>query len=144
MSDLGDFKSLRSGGGFYEGPRWHDGAWWVTDHDRHAVLRVTTDGEEEEILRVEDVPSGMGWMPDGSLLDLFGSGGGAAVAERLGVPLLASVPLSAALRRAGDLGAPISVSPGDDGAAAALEALAAAVGGMGRELSGRHLPFAPV
>lgn len=81
-------------------------------------------------------------LPDGSLLDLFGSGGGAAVAERLGVPLLGSIPLSAALRRAGDSGAPLAAGPGDDDAAVALEALAAAIGGMGRSLSGRRLPVA--
>ena len=81
-------------------------------------------------------------LPDGSLLDLFGSGGGAAVAERLGVPLLASVPLSSALRTAGDLGTPFAAGLGHDEAAVALEALAAAVGGMGRSLSGRRLPVA--
>jgi ATP-binding protein involved in chromosome partitioning len=79
-------------------------------------------------------------LPDGGLLDLFGSGGGASVADRLGVPLLASVPLSAALRRAGDAGTPVAAIPADDDAAAALEALAAAIGGMGRDLSGRRLP----
>jgi len=81
-------------------------------------------------------------MPDGSVLDLFGSGGGASVAARLDVPLLANVPLSAALRRAGDAGAPIVSESGDDDAAVALEALAAAVAGLGRGLSGRRLPVA--
>ena len=80
-------------------------------------------------------------LPDGGLLDLFGSGGGQAVAERLGVPLLASVPLSGALRKAGDLGTPIVAEGGDDEAAAALEALATAVVGIGRGLSGRRLPI---
>jgi ATP-binding protein involved in chromosome partitioning len=80
-------------------------------------------------------------MPDGSVLDLFGSGGGEAVAARLGVPLLASVPLSGALRQAGDDGTPIvAVQGGNDDAAAALEALAAAVAGIGRGLSGKRLP----
>src|SRR5690625_5195814 len=52
-------------------------------------------------------------QPDGSVLDLFGSGGGAAVAARLSegqdepVPLLASVPLSVALREGGDAGDPV-------------------------------------
>ncbi|GAA2748895.1 Mrp/NBP35 family ATP-binding protein [Amnibacterium kyonggiense] len=82
-------------------------------------------------------------LPDGSLLDLFGSGGGAAVAQRLDVPLLASVPLSAALRRAGDAGAPVVSASDADPAAAALDALAAAVGGMGRGLGGRRLPVGP-
>ena len=81
-------------------------------------------------------------LPDGSVLDLFGSGGGTSVAARLEVPLLASVPLSSALRRAGDVGRPIVAEPGDDDAAVALEALAAAVAGLGRGLSGRRLPVA--
>ncbi|MGN6446033.1 Mrp/NBP35 family ATP-binding protein [Amnibacterium sp.] len=79
-------------------------------------------------------------LPDGTVLDVFGSGGGAAVADRLGVPLLAEIPLSSALRRAGDEGTPV-VLGGDDGAAVALEALAAAIGGMGRDLTGRRLPI---
>lgn len=79
-------------------------------------------------------------LPDGSVLDLFGAGGGEAVAARLGVPLLASVPLSGALRRAGDLGTPIVAEDADDDAAAALRALATAVGAMGRDLAGRRLP----
>ena len=51
--------------------------------------------------------------PGGGIVELFGSGGGAEVAERLSagqeepVPLLASVPLSIALRRGGDAGAPV-------------------------------------
>lgn len=56
-------------------------------------------------------------LPDGSMLDLFGSGGGDVVAARLGVPLLASVPLSSALRRAGDDGTPIVAGHGNDEAA---------------------------
>jgi ATP-binding protein involved in chromosome partitioning len=79
-------------------------------------------------------------LPDGSLLDLFGAGGGEAVATRLSIPLLASVPLSAAVRLAGDAGRPLMATPGDDDAAVALEALAAAVAAIGRGLSGRRLP----
>ena len=55
-------------GTFYEGPRWHDGRWWVSDFYRHAVLAISPDGVEEVMLEVEAQPSGMGWMPDGSLL----------------------------------------------------------------------------
>src|SRR5690606_15250748 len=58
-------------------------------------------------------------QPDGSVLQLFGEGGGAAVAERLGVPVLASVPLSVALREGGDSGLPVVVGdPGDPAAVA--------------------------
>ncbi|MDL5486300.1 P-loop NTPase [Microbacterium wangruii] len=87
-------------------------------------------------------------LPDGTVLDLFGSGGGAAVARALSadgaeVPLLATVPLSPALRAAGDAGVPIVVGAPDDPAAAAITALAADLLARGRGLAGRSLPFAP-
>src|SRR5437764_2745296 len=56
------------GGTVFEGPRWHDGRWWVSDFYRHLVLAITTDGQQDEILTVENQPSGLGWMPDGSML----------------------------------------------------------------------------
>ncbi|UGS26912.1 Mrp/NBP35 family ATP-binding protein [Microbacterium resistens] len=87
-------------------------------------------------------------LPDGTVLDLFGSGGGAAVAAALStsdetVDLLASVPLSTALRTGGDAGTPIVLSDPADPAAQALQRLADAVDRRGRGLSGRSLPFAP-
>jgi sugar lactone lactonase YvrE len=59
---------LLEGGAFFEGPRWRDGRWWVSDFYRHRVLTVDPDGHEEELLSVEAQPSGLGWMPDGSML----------------------------------------------------------------------------
>ncbi|HYZ97112.1 MAG TPA: SMP-30/gluconolactonase/LRE family protein [Acidimicrobiales bacterium] len=62
------FETLAEGGGFFEGPRWHDGRWWVSDFYRHTVFAIAPDGTHEEVLTVEGQPSGLGWMPDGSLL----------------------------------------------------------------------------
>src|SRR5260221_2522456 len=45
---------------------------------------------------------------DGNRYDIFGSGGGAREAARLGVPLLAQVPLEIALRESGDRGVPLA------------------------------------
>ena len=59
---------LLTGGAFFESPRWRDGRWWVSDFYRHLVQTVTPDGEAETIMEVEAQPSGLGWMPDGSLL----------------------------------------------------------------------------
>jgi sugar lactone lactonase YvrE len=59
---------LLEGGAFFEGPRWHEGRWWVSDMYREAVYAVTPDGIEELVLEVETQPSGLGWLPDGSLL----------------------------------------------------------------------------
>ena len=60
--------TLLDGGAFFEGPRWHEGRWWVSDFYRHLVLTVDPGGATEEQLTVEGQPSGLGWMPDGSLL----------------------------------------------------------------------------
>jgi sugar lactone lactonase YvrE len=59
---------LVTGGSFFEGPRWHDGRWWVSDFYRHGVFTVTADGVEELVAEVPAQPSGLGWLPDGTLL----------------------------------------------------------------------------
>ena len=63
-----ELTTLLEGGAFFEGPRWRDGRWWVSDFYRGTVSTVTTDGAEEIVLEVPGQPSGLGWMPDGSLL----------------------------------------------------------------------------
>lgn len=60
--------TLVSGGGFFEGPRWRDGRWWVSDFYRQTVSTVTPDGVQENVLEVDNQPSGLGWLPDGDLL----------------------------------------------------------------------------
>jgi len=60
--------TLLGGGSYFEGPRWHDGRWWVSDFYRQLVLAVDPDGNAEEVLSVPQQPSGLGWLPDGSLL----------------------------------------------------------------------------
>lgn len=83
--------------------------------------------------------------PGGGTIELFGAGGGAEVAKRLSqgqpeaVPLLASVPLSIALRRGGDAGAPVVAAEPDDPAARAIEAAATALAARPRSLQGRRL-----
>ena len=81
-------------------------------------------------------------MPDGSTMDLFGSGGGAEVARALGegAELLGSVPLSPALRADGDAGIPTVIAHPDDPAALAVEAIAERIASTGRGLAGRKLP----
>jgi ATP-binding protein involved in chromosome partitioning len=54
--------------------------------------------------------------------DVFGSGGGRRLASELGVPLLASIPLDARLREAGDAGLPLVLrDPGSEPAQAIAE-----------------------
>jgi sugar lactone lactonase YvrE len=61
-------RPLVEGGHYFEGPRWHDGRWWVSDFYRYGVFTVDADGSESKVLEVEGQPSGLGWLPDGSLL----------------------------------------------------------------------------
>jgi sugar lactone lactonase YvrE len=61
-------ETLLVGGHYFEAPRWHDGRWWVSDFYARTVLTVGVDGTAEEVARVEGQPSGLGWLPDGSLL----------------------------------------------------------------------------
>lgn len=86
-------------------------------------------------------------LPDGSTFDLFGSGGGGEVASALSsdsetVPVLASIPLSPALRIDGDEGTPVVVRHPDDAAALAIAELAHRIATQPRGLAGKSLPFA--
>lgn len=69
-------------------------------------------------------------LPDGSVLDVFGDGGGEQVASRLTmltgeeVPELGSVPLDPKLRIGGDLGNPIAISEPDSPTAKAITGIA--------------------
>lgn len=59
---------LLAGGSFFEGPRWRDGRWWVSDFYRHGIFTVNPDGTETQVAEVSGQPSGLGWLPDGTLL----------------------------------------------------------------------------
>jgi sugar lactone lactonase YvrE len=53
---------------FPEAPRWHDGRLWLSDIYSHRVLAIDLDGRTETIAEVPQRPSGLGWLPDGTLL----------------------------------------------------------------------------
>jgi sugar lactone lactonase YvrE len=53
---------------FPECPRWHDGRLWFSDMHAHRVYAMAPDGEPEIVLETEDMPAGLGWLPDGRLL----------------------------------------------------------------------------
>lgn len=63
-----ELRTLLTGGDFFEGPRWRDGTWWVSDFYQHHVLRVTPDGVATVLVELDDQPSGLGFLPDGSLV----------------------------------------------------------------------------
>ena len=60
--------TLLDGLTFTEGPRWHDGRLWFSDFYTQRVLAVAPEGRLETTLEVPQRPSGLGWLPDGTLL----------------------------------------------------------------------------
>jgi ATP-binding protein involved in chromosome partitioning len=61
---------------------------------------------------------------DGKRYDIFGSGGGAREAERLGVPLLGQIPIDIPTRESGDRGLPITAADPESPVAVAFLGIA--------------------
>jgi ATP-binding protein involved in chromosome partitioning len=101
--------------------------------------------------QIAGVVENMSWleMPGGERVEVFGSGGGAAVAEGLSralgttVPLLGQVPLDTRLREGGDAGAPIVLTDPDAPSAKELLGIADRLSGRARGLVGRSLGLSP-
>jgi ATP-binding protein involved in chromosome partitioning len=97
--------------------------------------------------RLVGVVENMSWLelPDGSRMEVFGSGGGATVAESLTrvmgapVPLLGQIPLDTRVREAGDSGTPIVLADPSAPAAKALEEVAARLALRRESLVGKPL-----
>ena len=88
-------------------------------------------------------------MPGGGRMELFGSGGGQVLAERLTatvgaeVPLLGQIPLDIQLREGGDAGVPIVLGQSGTPAAAALSGIAGQLAAKPRGLAGMKLGLQP-
>ena len=84
-------------------------------------------------LSVRGVIENMSWFTgdDAKRYEIFGAGGGARLAQELGIALLAQIPLESKLREGGDVGEPIVVSDPESEAAMAFVALAATVAAQG-------------
>jgi ATP-binding protein involved in chromosome partitioning len=85
----------------------------------------------------------------GEQTELFGSGGGASVADALSqlsgtaVPLLGQVPIDVRLREGGDSGIPLVLGDPDSPAGLALRKIADELGTRSRGLAGRSLGITP-
>ncbi len=84
-------------------------------------------------LPLRGVIENMSWFvgDDGKKYLLFGEGGGKVLADDLGVPLLAQIPLTPDIRVGGDDGVPITAAEPDSDIAKAYDALASAVEALG-------------
>src|SRR5215468_10802428 len=103
--------------------------------------------------RVAGVIENMSGLPCphcGEIVDVFGSGGGEAVAAALTrvsgttVPLLGKVPIDVRLREGGDKGVPLVLGDPGSPVARQLTEIAITLAGRSRGLAGRHLGLSPV
>jgi len=93
----------------------------------------------------------MAWLaqPDGSKFELFGRGGGEAVAERLtkiagtAVSVLGQIPISVALREGSDAGSPVVLANPSDPAAAQIIEVAKKMAATKLGLAGKRLGISP-
>jgi len=97
----------------------------VAQRSAHAAKRLK--------LPVRGVIENMSWFTgdDGTRYELFGAGGGEALAEGLGVPLLGRIPFVPLVRAGGDEGVPVRVADPGSEAALAFDELAARVVALG-------------
>jgi ATP-binding protein involved in chromosome partitioning len=77
-------------------------------------------------MRVTGVVENMSWLV-GSGQELFGAGGGEALAAEVDAPLLARIPFDPALREASDAGQPVLEAASESEASGAIRALAESV-----------------
>ncbi|MEN3305336.1 MAG: ATP-binding protein involved in chromosome partitioning [Micromonosporaceae bacterium] len=101
--------------------------------------------------RLVGVVENMSWLalPTGERMEIFGSGGGQAVADSLTrltgapVPLLGQIPLDTRVRESGDAGTPIVLAAPDVPAATALAEVASRLAVRRESLIGKPLGLSP-
>jgi ATP-binding protein involved in chromosome partitioning len=115
--------------------------------ERAGAIAVQT---HQRIAGVIENMAGFACPHCGEMVDVFGSGGGQAVADALTrvtgarVPMLGQVPIDPRLRRGGDQGIPLVLSDPDTPAAQQLVAVADSLVSRTRGLAGRRLGLTPV
>lgn len=94
--------------------------------------------------KVFGVIENMSWLEqaDGSKLELFGNGGGKALAEHFDTELLGQVPISVALRTGSDEGQPSVLANPNDPASKEIQKLAKKMTESKLDLKGKRLPLA--
>jgi ATP-binding protein involved in chromosome partitioning len=115
--------------------------------ERAGAIAVQT---HQRIAGVIENMSGFACPHCGEVADVFGTGGGQAVAGALTrvtgtqVPILGRVPIDIRLRQGGDEGVPLVLSDPESAAARQLAAIAATIASRARGLAGRRLGLSPV
>jgi sugar lactone lactonase YvrE len=65
---MGEVRTLLTGRGLVESPRWHDGRLYFSDWTAGEVIAVDLAGRGEVVARVKSLPLCTAWLPDGTLV----------------------------------------------------------------------------
>jgi len=96
------------------------------------AARMATGLEHELVGVIENMS---GYVDDaGRRHEIFGSGGGAELAQELDVPLLGQIPLTIVTREQADAGRPVVLTHPEDPAALAIDALAGRLLALRRQM----------
>lgn len=106
----------------------------VSVEDARRALQMFRTMEVPVLGVVENMSSMV--LPDGTRLDVFGKGGGEALAREAGVDFLGAIPLDPNAAGAGDSGVPVVLSHPDSAIAEALRQIARAVAARARPPGG--------
>lgn len=83
-------------------------------------------------------------LPDGSRLDVFGSGGGERLAQESGVPFIGAIPMDPTVRQGGDQGVPVTISHPDSPVSQALRSIAMDVAAKTSVAAMQNNDFVPI
>src|SRR5512139_2960204 len=83
-------------------------------------------------------------LPDGSRMDIFGTGGGERLAREAGVPFIGAIPMDPAVRQGGDNGQPVVISAPETAVAQALVAIAKDVAAKVSVAAVKQSSFIPI
>jgi ATP-binding protein involved in chromosome partitioning len=83
-------------------------------------------------------------LPDGTRMDIFGSGGGERLAREAGVPFIGAIPMDPAVRAGGDAGKPVVVTNPDSPVAISMTNIAQDVAAKVSVAAVRQANFVPI
>ena len=72
---MGETRTVLTGRGLLESPRWHEDRLYVSDWSAGEVLALDLEGDLEVVARVDSLPLCTSWLPDGRLLVVDSPGG---------------------------------------------------------------------
>jgi sugar lactone lactonase YvrE len=65
---MSELRTLLTGRGLVESPRWHDSRLYFSDWSAGEVVAVDLAGHSEVVARVTSLPLCTAWLPDGRLV----------------------------------------------------------------------------